>query len=200
MLLPSVDAFTIGKPDFVSRRPALSERHFTSEAVEATINMKKALPNKELAWMFENCFPNTLDTTVYHELKNGVPDTYVITGDIDAMWLRDSTEQVWPYVPLAAKDPKLRQLLARVKTGQDWRKIAVSLKKNIRRHLWLPSKGKYLPHIYLNGSPFSKDFKEEELLYSGGSACAILAGLNTPAEIAVINKQLVISYRKRMQN
>ncbi|WP_342328029.1 glycoside hydrolase family 125 protein [Pedobacter sp. FW305-3-2-15-E-R2A2] len=115
MLLPSLDAFTIGKPDFISRRPALSARHFTSEAVEATIkNMKKALPNKELAWMFENCFPNTLDTTVYHELKNGVPDTYVITGDIDAMWLRDSTEQVWPYVPLAAKDPKLRQLLAGV--------------------------------------------------------------------------------------
>lgn len=78
-----------------------------------------------------------------------------------------------------------------VKTAQDWRKIGASLKKNIRRHLWLASKGKYLPHIYLNGSPFSKDFKEEELLYSGGSACAILAGLNTPAEIAVINKQLV---------
>ena len=96
-------------------RPPLAERKYTSDAVEAAIQqMKDYLPNKELAWMFENCFPNTLDTTVSFEMNNGVPDTYVITGDIDAMWLRDSSAQVWPYIPLAAKDPKLQQLLAGV--------------------------------------------------------------------------------------
>ena len=61
--------------------------------------------------VFENCFPNTLDTTVDFEVVNGRPDTYVITGDIDAMWLRDSTAQVWPYLPFAKEDKKLQELI-----------------------------------------------------------------------------------------
>jgi meiotically up-regulated gene 157 (Mug157) protein len=48
------------------------------------------------------------------EVVDGRPDTYVITGDIDAMWLRDSTAQVWPYLPLMQEDPKLQQLIAGV--------------------------------------------------------------------------------------
>ncbi|RYF84815.1 MAG: metal-independent alpha-mannosidase, partial [Chitinophagaceae bacterium] len=53
-----------GYPDFVSKRPPLSERHFTSAAVEETIAMvKKGIKSKELAWLFENCYPNTLDST-----------------------------------------------------------------------------------------------------------------------------------------
>ncbi|MFO7768024.1 MAG: glycoside hydrolase family 125 protein, partial [bacterium] len=65
----------------------------------------------ELAWLFENCFPNTLDTTVEFSTREGKPDTFVITGDIEAMWLRDSSAQVWPYLPLARQDPALRELL-----------------------------------------------------------------------------------------
>jgi hypothetical protein len=61
--------------------------------------------------MFTNCFPNTLDTTVEVGEFEGKPDTAVITGDIPAMWLRDSSAQVWPYLPLAAKDAPLRRLL-----------------------------------------------------------------------------------------
>lgn len=99
--------------EFVSNRPPVNQRHFTSQAVEQTIQEVKAgLPNKELAWMFENCFPNTLDTTVYFEMINGRPDTYVITGDIDAMWLRDSSAQVWPYLSLIKEDNPLQQLIA----------------------------------------------------------------------------------------
>ena len=64
--------------------------------------------------MFENCFPNTLDTTVRAGRRDGKPDTFVITGDINAMWLRDSTAQVWPYLPLAKEDRSLRTLLAGV--------------------------------------------------------------------------------------
>ena len=65
--------------------------------------------------MFENCFPNTLDTTVhYGENPDGTPDTFVYTGDIAAMWLRDSGAQVWPYVQLAGKDKRLRRMLAGV--------------------------------------------------------------------------------------
>ena len=96
--------FAQSTSDFTSMRPPLAERKFTSEAVEAAIRqMKETLPNKELAWLFENCFPNTLDTTVFYEENNGIPDTYVITGDIDAMWLRDSSAQVHPYIPFAKK-------------------------------------------------------------------------------------------------
>ena len=77
-------------------------------------NIKKNIGNKEIAWLFENCFPNTLDTTVDFEILNGKPDTYVITGDIDAMWLRDSSAQVWPYLSLIKEDKNLQQLIAGV--------------------------------------------------------------------------------------
>ena len=101
--------------DFPVVRAAAGKRNFRSEAVEQTIlAVKKGINNPELAWLFENCFPNTLDTTVDHSMVDGKPDTYVITGDIDAMWLRDSTAQVWPYLPLMKQDNPLQQLVAGV--------------------------------------------------------------------------------------
>jgi meiotically up-regulated gene 157 (Mug157) protein len=69
------------------------------------------MADPELAWLFQNCFPNTLDTTVDFGSYEGRPDTFVITGDIEAMWLRDSTAQVWPYVPLLPDDPRLQELI-----------------------------------------------------------------------------------------
>lgn len=100
---------------FKSQRPPLSDRKFISEAVERTIiATKKKIKDEEIAWLFENCFPNTLDTTVTTTIKDGKPDTYVITGDIDAMWLRDSSAQVWPYLPLVKEDKKLQQMIAGV--------------------------------------------------------------------------------------
>jgi meiotically up-regulated gene 157 (Mug157) protein len=84
-----------------------------SDAVEQTIaELKANLHDPQLAWLFENCFPNTLDTTVKYHSPLDKPDTFIITGDIDAMWLRDSTAQVWPYLPLIKTDQKLRILLA----------------------------------------------------------------------------------------
>ncbi len=83
--------------------------------MEKTIaEVQSSIGNKELAWMFGNCFPNTLDTTVDFSMIDGRPDTYVITGDIDAMWLRDSSAQVCPYLPLMKEDSKLQQLIAGV--------------------------------------------------------------------------------------
>ena len=94
-------------------RPIKSKRGFTSKAVEETIKRAKPLiKDEKVRWMFENCFPNTLDTTVRYQTKNGKPDTFVITGDIDAMWLRDSSAQVWPYLPLMKNDDNLRLLVA----------------------------------------------------------------------------------------
>lgn len=97
---------------YKSNRPPLNERTFTSDVVEETIKKVKAsIADAELAWIFENCYPNTLDTTVDYEVIDGKPDAFVITGDIDAMWLRDSTAQVWPYMPLIDKDPKIKNLI-----------------------------------------------------------------------------------------
>ena len=100
-----------GTPE--TRRPAPADRLFRSEAVEAEIGrVKGLLTNPKLAWMFENCFPNTLDTTVDYRLDaDGEDDTFVITGDIHAMWLRDSAAQVWPYLRYANTDEKLRRML-----------------------------------------------------------------------------------------
>jgi len=64
-----------------------------------------------LAAIFVNCFPNTLDTTVQAGTYEGKPDTAVLTGDIAAMWLRDSSAQVWPYLPMISKDESLRALI-----------------------------------------------------------------------------------------
>lgn len=100
----------VGK--YVTNRPAKKERLFLSDAVEKKIaEVKNMLTNPYLAWMFENCFPNTLDTTVHYRKLDGKDDTFVYTGDIHAMWLRDSGAQVWPYVQLANSDPKLKDML-----------------------------------------------------------------------------------------
>ena len=100
---------------YISKRPELSQRNFSSKAVEETIlQVKKQLKDSKLAWMFENCFPNTLDTTVHFRTTDNRPDTFVYTGDIHAMWLRDSAAQVWPYLNLMKKDEPLRLLIAGV--------------------------------------------------------------------------------------
>ena len=117
-------ALSAGIPSFAtgsarkwpSMRPQNKQRRFRSKAVEDTIKEIESFlgADNELAWLFSNCFPNTLDTTVNFSMKEGRPDTFVITGDINAMWLRDSTAQVWPYVSLAPHDPDLKDLIAGV--------------------------------------------------------------------------------------
>lgn len=98
--------------DMSQGRPKLSERKFRSTAVEAFLKERSArIADPELARLFMNCFPNTLDTTVEPGTFEGKPDTAVLTGDILAMWLRDSSAQVWPYLQLAKDDRALRDLL-----------------------------------------------------------------------------------------
>ncbi|MBC9032902.1 glycoside hydrolase family 125 protein [Sphingomonas sp. JC676] len=96
---------------FVSKRPPVRARRVTSKAVEAEIKAVQAkIADPELAWLFENCYPNTLDTTVKLGTIDGKPDAFVITGDIDALWLRDSSAQMQTYVHLAGKDADLRRV------------------------------------------------------------------------------------------
>lgn len=97
-------------------RPAPGARAFVSPAVERAISgLQRRLGSSgqrgKLARMVANCLPNSLDTAVRLGVRNGLPDTFVITGDIDAMWLRDSTAQIWPYLRFANEDSGLRQLI-----------------------------------------------------------------------------------------
>lgn len=112
LVSPWLNAQNKSTVDFQSMRPVEAKRCFSCKSVEKLIKqVKSSMADHELAWLFENCFPNTLDTTVDFEYIDGQPDTFVITGDIDAMWLRDSTAQVWPYMPLIKKDKALREVI-----------------------------------------------------------------------------------------
>ncbi|SPE38672.1 conserved exported hypothetical protein [Candidatus Sulfopaludibacter sp. SbA6] len=140
-----------------SQRPPAAQRKFTSDAVEAKIQeVKKSIADPQIAWLFENCYPNTLDTTVRAGEVDGQLDTFVITGDINAMWLRDSTGQVMPYLPLIKDDKKLRDLLAGVigrqsrsilidpyanafnfgPTGSPWAKDLTRMKPELHERKW----------------------------------------------------------------
>lgn len=65
-------------------------------------------PWPEMAKFYRNCFYNTLETTTEF-LQDGT--TFVFTGDIPAMWLRDSSAQVRHYIPLSITDVRYRQLI-----------------------------------------------------------------------------------------
>ncbi len=63
---------------------------------------------EKLLKLFQNCFNNTLETTV--EVLDQ-DHSYVVTGDIPAMWLRDSTCQLRPYLIPAKSDPNIAKLI-----------------------------------------------------------------------------------------
>lgn len=139
---------------YVSQRPAAEDRLFVSDAVEAKIKaVTKKLKNPKLVWMFENCFPNTLDTTVHFD---GDEDTFVVTGDINAMWLRDSGAQVYPYVALCKDDARLGRMIRGVvlrqlkcinidpyanafnfgPTGSKWQTDGTDMKPELHERKW----------------------------------------------------------------
>jgi uncharacterized protein len=93
-----------GKYKLGYMRPAVECRTFKSQEVEDTIvKMKNVIKDPDLHRLFENCYPNTLDTAIrWKGIANDTGEdlTFVITGDIDAMWLRDSANQLQSYLPL----------------------------------------------------------------------------------------------------
>ena len=68
----------------------------------------EARGENKLSLLFRNCYKNTFETTP-KQMEDGT--SYIFTGDIPAMWLRDSTAQVHQYLPLAAKDEKVADVL-----------------------------------------------------------------------------------------
>ncbi|KAF8309756.1 hypothetical protein DL93DRAFT_2170181 [Clavulina sp. PMI_390] len=92
------------------QRPDPACRTFNSSAIEGVIaNVTSRMKDPDLARLFENAFPNTLDTTVKY-FDPSLNLAFIITGDITAQWLRDTGNQFAPYSSLLAKDPNLATL------------------------------------------------------------------------------------------
>ncbi|GAA5809794.1 hypothetical protein MFLAVUS_003207 [Mucor flavus] len=98
------------------QRPVEACRKFTSSIIESVIsNVTSKISDLDLAQLFANTFPNTLDTTIQSTAclavaDNCVPLSYIITGDINAMWIRDSANQILPYINYIKQDGNLKQL------------------------------------------------------------------------------------------
>lgn len=72
-------------------------------------DVKKQFPDDaKIGQMFEQCFTNTYKTTMKPQEDGTV---FIITGDIPAMWLRDSALQVRPYLLLAENDPVMADMI-----------------------------------------------------------------------------------------
>jgi uncharacterized protein len=110
--LPATPALGSTVVPLQSQRPAPGQRKFVSAGVERLLQAtSEKIADRELVALFENCWPNTLDTAVDLGEFEGAPDAYVGTGDIPAMWLRDSSAQLWSYLVVAKEDPELCQLM-----------------------------------------------------------------------------------------
>ena len=77
-----------------------------------------------------------------------------------------------------------------------WTARRDELKARIREHLWDVERQKFVPHIYLEGSPFPKDFEEGEIWYHGGTAVAIEAGLLGQDEIRASLERMVANVQE----
>ncbi|TGZ84046.1 DUF1237 domain-containing protein [Ascodesmis nigricans] len=107
--------YTEGEYKIPYQRPAEQCRLFRSDAVEKEIDYYKSrLSSPYFARLFENCYPNTLDTTIRWYRSSAKPEeraSFIVTGDINAQWLRDSTYQLAQYQHLAKNDQHLRELI-----------------------------------------------------------------------------------------
>ena len=97
------------------RRPAPVDRTFVSAKIDEVVSsVAVTIADPELRELWVDCYPNTLDTTVNYSAttaNQSIGSTFVITGDIQAMWLRDSTWQVDGYLQYAAGDAHLLAML-----------------------------------------------------------------------------------------
>lgn len=99
-------------------RPSYDKRSFHSTVIDTLITQLAPLfIDENLSTLFSNTLPNTLDTTVFYSTSDpqdtatGDLDSFVITGDINALWLRDSMNQVMPYIPYVKQDEGLQYLI-----------------------------------------------------------------------------------------
>lgn len=76
-------------------------------------------------------------------------------------------------------------------TKQKWQAIRKSIAENTMKYLWDEEKQKFIPHLYLDASPFPEEFDENQIFYHGGTAVAIEAGLLSKEQIKVSLDKMV---------
>lgn len=76
-----------------------------------------------------------------------------------------------------------------------WQPIRHQIAKNTKKYLWDEVNQKFIPHIYLNGSPFPEDFNENEIYYHGGTAIAIEANLLSKDEIKISLDKMIANVK-----
>jgi meiotically up-regulated gene 157 (Mug157) protein len=94
-----------GKYKLAYQRPSEECRTFKSQGLEDVVSrMESVIKDPDLYRLFQNAYPNTLDTAIkwkgYAADNDEEELTFIITGDINAMWLRDSSNQLQSYLPI----------------------------------------------------------------------------------------------------
>jgi len=78
---------------------------------------------------------------------------------------------------------------------EQWQPVRDKIAQNTRTHLWDTANQKFIPHIYLNGSPFPAEWDENQVYYHGGTAVAIEAGLLSKEEIKISLDKMVANVK-----
>jgi glycogen debranching enzyme len=78
---------------------------------------------------------------------------------------------------------------------EQWQPVREKIAVNTRAHLWDEANQKFIPHIYLDGSPFPADWDENQVYYHGGTAVAIEAGLLSKEEIKISLDKMVANVK-----
>ncbi|WP_345007849.1 GH36-type glycosyl hydrolase domain-containing protein [Snuella lapsa] len=78
---------------------------------------------------------------------------------------------------------------------EHWQAMYDNFKLNTKKHLWDCEKNKFIPHIYIEDSPFPSDFDENAIHYHGGTAVAMEAGLLTKLEIEKVIEQMKVNVK-----
>lgn len=88
----------------------------------------------------------------------------------------------------------LDNMMDLIPSTQDiWQPIRDDLAENTMKTLWDAENQKFIPHVYIDGSPYPDDFNENEIYYHGGTAVAIEADLLT-------EEQIIVSLNKMIKN
>ena len=108
--------------------------------------------------------------------------------DVDSLthWSIDIYDNAMLAIALA----QLEKMTNNQNDKERWNKLHIQIQTNAKKYLWDVEKMKFIPHLYINGSPFFEDFDENAIHYHGGTAVAIEAGFLNNEEIAAVLAQM----------
>lgn len=81
-------------------------------------------------------------------------------------------------------------------TRSKWQEIRDNIAKSTMKVLWDEKNQKFIPHVYLDGSPYPDDFDENKIYYHGGTAVAIEAGLLNKEQIKTSLDKMIANVKE----